>query len=49
MSDLLALSNRVQTHGEIDIPRYIDLVTDNKKEQETPEQVINRFDKLRRR
>lgn len=50
MSDLLALYNRIQTRGEIDIPRYYDLINSQQtqKEEETPEQVIKRFDRLRR-
>lgn len=55
MSDSLALSNQIAVKaafgGEgIDIPRYADLFTNaTKKEEETPEQIIARFDKLRRR
>lgn len=53
MSDSLALSNQIAAKaagGEIDIPRYADLFTNApKKEEETPEQIIARFDKLRRR
>lgn len=53
MSDSLALSNQIAAKaagGELDIPRYYDLFSNApKKEEETPEQIIARFDKLRRR
>lgn len=49
MSDALALCNKILLRGE-NIPRYYDII--NRKEekpQETAEQVISRFDKLRRK
>jgi hypothetical protein len=49
MSDLLAFSNRIMAGGDIELPRYYDLIHGKHKEQETPEQVISRFDKLRRK
>ena len=53
MSDSLALSNQIAAKmagGELEIPRYIDLFKQkNKAPEETPEQIISRFDKLRRR
>lgn len=49
MSDLLAFSAKIMAGGDIEIPRYYDLINNSQKEQETPEQVISRFDKLRRK
>ena len=51
MSDALFLINTALTHGEIEIPRYVDIFEKQKEEQptETAEQVYHRFDKLRRR
>jgi hypothetical protein len=49
MSDALALCNKILLRGE-NIPRFYDII--NRKEenpQETAEQVISRFDKLRRK
>lgn len=48
MSDLLAFSNKIMAGGDIEIPRYYDLINNKQKEQETPEQIISRFGKLRR-
>lgn len=53
MSDSLALSNKIvakATGGEIEPPRYADLLKPApKKPEETPDQVISRFDRLRRK
>lgn len=52
MSDSLALSNQIAAKaagGEIDIPRYADLFKTTPKKEENPEQIIARFDNLRRR
>lgn len=53
MSDSLALSNTITAKmagGEIEIKRYADLFKNTpSKEPETAEQVVARFDKLRRR
>lgn len=49
MSDSLAFINTALTRGEIDIPRYADIFTDEEKQpEETAEQIIARFDSLRR-
>lgn len=51
MSDLLFLLDTVITRGEISIPRYANLFTDQETETEpqpTTEQVYAKFDKLRR-
>jgi hypothetical protein len=47
MSDSLALLNIKMTGG--DIPRYYDLMTQQAKPEEKPEEIISRFDALRRR
>lgn len=49
MSDSLALLNIRMTGGEIDIPRYYDLVTGQTKPEEKPEEIISRFEPLRRK
>ena len=49
MSDSLALSNKMMLGEEADIPRYIDMFKKEPEKEETPEQIISRFDKLRRR
>lgn len=49
MSDSLALLNIRMTGGEIDIPRYYDLMTQQAKPEEKPDEIISRFDALRRR
>ena len=50
MSDSLVLINTFLTRGEVTIPRYADMIKDHddQPQQETAEQVISRFDKLRR-
>ena len=49
VSDSLALFTTMITRGEIDVPRYADAFKKvNKQPQETSEQIISRFDKLRR-
>jgi hypothetical protein len=47
MSDTLALSNSILTGSEV--PRYYDLINGQKEPEEKPEEIISRFDKLRRR
>lgn len=47
VSDSLVLINTVLSRGEVDIPRYADMFTDHK--QETTEEVLSRFDELRRK
>lgn len=49
MSDTLALSNIIMTGGEMEFPRYYDLTNQQEKPEEKPEEIISRFDKLRRR
>ena len=49
MSDSLALSNKLIAGEEMDIPRYYDLINHQEKPEEDPEEIISRFDKLRRR
>lgn len=51
MSDSLALSNKIATGDQLNIPRYYDLIHPEKAKtsEETPEQIISRFDSLRRR
>lgn len=50
MSDSLVFTNTVLSGGKVDIPRYKDMFTDNvKPPKETAEQVIARFDKLKRK
>ena len=46
---MLAFNNRLATGGEIDIPRFVDLTRNSQKPEEKPEEIISRFDKLRRR
>ena len=45
MSDLLAFLNKNITGA--DIPRYIDLI--HQKQEEKPEEIIMKFNKLRRK
>ena len=47
MSDTLALSNRLLSGSEV--PRYYDLINEQKEPKEKPEEIISRFDSLRRR
>lgn len=49
MSDLLAFSNKIMTGGEVDIPRYYDIINGHQKPEEKPEEIISRFDELRRK
>jgi hypothetical protein len=52
VSDSLALYSTWMTKGEVDVPRYADMFSNTKQEekpQETPEEIISRFDKLRRK
>lgn len=50
VSDSLALYTSVLSRGEIDIPRYADIVNPKPQEpQETMEEHMSRFDKLRRK
>lgn len=54
MSDSLTLLNSFFTHGKVDIPRYYDLQqkckhSDEKEHVETAEEIISRFDRLRRK
>ena len=47
MSDSLVLINTALSRGEVDIPRYADMFTEQK--QESSEEIISRFDELRRK
>lgn len=50
VSDSLALYTTILTRGEIDIPRYSDVVHQQpQKPQESADQIISRFDSLRRK
>ena len=50
VSDSLALYTTMITRGEIDIPRYADIYKAVPQQpQETSEEIISRFDKLRRK
>lgn len=52
VSDSLAFYSTLMTKGEVDVPRYADVFSNTKQEekpQETPEEIISRFDKLRRK
>ena len=50
VSDSLALYSTRITMGEVEIPRYADLFHKKTPEtQETSEEIISRFDSLRRR
>lgn len=52
MSDSLALINTVLSRGEIEIPRYADMFIPQEDEETTvkkSEQIVSKFDKLRRR
>lgn len=49
MSDSLALLNIRMTGGEVSIPRYYDLMREQEEPEEKPEEIISRFDTLRRR
>ena len=48
MSDTLAFLNRSMI-GVENFPRYFDLINDRQEPEETPEEVISRFDALRRK
>lgn len=49
MSDAFAFLNTALTRGEIEIPRYADIYKPKAPQQEeTAEQVISRFNKLRK-
>lgn len=49
MSDALVLINTALSGGKVEIPRYHDMFTDQAQQPtETVEQVVARFDKLRR-
>lgn len=48
MSDTLAFLNRSMTGAE-NFPRYFDLINNIQEPEETPEEVISRFDALRRK
>ena len=50
VSDSLALYSTMITRGEAEIPRYIDIFKKPPEEkQESSEDIISRFDSLRRR
>lgn len=50
VSDSLALYTTMITRGEIEIPRYADIYKAVPQQpQESPEEIISRFDKLRRK
>ena len=50
VSDSLAFYSTVLSRGEVDIPRYHDIVNPKpQKPQETMDQHMSRFDKLRRK
>lgn len=50
VSDSLALYTSVLARDEVDIPRYVDMVKPKpQKPQETMEEHMSRFDKLRRK
>lgn len=49
MSDSLAFLNNRITGGEVNIPRYYDLMHEQEVPEEKPEEIISRFDTLRRR
>lgn len=50
VSDSLALYTSVLTRGEADVPRYADMVNPKpQKPQETMEEHMSRFDKIRRK
>ena len=48
MSDSLAFLNRMLTRGECEYPRYVDIMKPQKITQESSEEIIHRFDSLRR-
>ena len=49
MSDALVLIDTALARGEVDIPRYADMFQEKPQEnEETADQIISRFDKLRR-
>ena len=47
VSDSLALYSQALTRE--DIPRYVDMFKKNEEPEETAEQIISRFDNLRRK
>ena len=50
MSDSLVLINTFLSRGEVDIPRYADMfVEQDENPQETSQQIISKFDVLRRK
>ena len=49
MSDSLVLINTALCRGELEIPRYADMFSGTEQPKETADQVISRFDKLRRK
>lgn len=50
MSDSLAFLNKIITRGEIEYPRYADLMKPKEKvEEQSSEEIIHKFDSLRRK
>lgn len=52
VSDSLALYTAFLTHGEVEVPRYSDMFNYTKHEEkpeETQEQILSRFESLRRK
>lgn len=49
MSDSFAILHTALTRGTVEVPRYSDLFKEEQDQpQETQDQVVSRFDKLRR-
>ena len=50
VSDSLALFMQVLAKEEVEVPRYVDMLKKKeKKPEESAEQIISRFDRLRRK